>query len=304
MAENKSLVAYQADQGEVKLSPDIVKRYLVNGDADKVTDQEVMMFIKLCQYQGLNPFLREAYLIKYGNAPATMVTGKDTFTKRAAKSEKCAGYEAGVVVRKKDGSIEQRNGALVLPDEELVGGWARIHRKDWKVPLEITVSLKEYQRYNNKGELMRNWKEMPATMIRKVALVQGLREAIPEEFSGLYSPEEMPIDDSKLDETVVEVPYEVQEEIPKQEKAEEEKASERQIKLIHQLKNELQIDQEGYRKALKTYYNKNSSKELTKEEASDLIKRLMDKREKLEKQVEAEQTEAEQVRLPWEEDEQ
>lgn len=308
---NKNVVIYQTDQGEVKLSHDIVKRYLVSGDADKVTDQEVMMFIQMCRYQGLNPFLREAYLIKFGNSPATMVTGKDTFTKRAAKSEKCAGYEAGVVVRKKDGSIEQRNGALVLPDEELVGGWARIHRKDWKVPLEITVSLKEYQRYNNKGELMRNWKEMPATMIRKVALVQGLREAIPEEFSGLYSPEEMPIDDSKLDETVVEVPYEVQEEIPKQEKAEEEKASERQIKLIHQLKNELQIDEEGYRKALMAYYGKTSSKELTKEEASDLIKRLRDKREKQrqkEEETAIEQADTEQaeeeIRLPWEEDEQ
>ena len=163
MAENKSLVAYQADQGEVKLSPDIVKRYLVNGDADKVTDQEVMMFIKLCQYQGLNPFLREAYLIKYGNQPATMVTGKDTFTKRAAKSEKCAGYEAGIIVQKKDGNIEQRKGSLVLPGETLVGGWASVYRKDWKVPMEVTVSLQEYQRYNSKGELMRNWKEMPAT---------------------------------------------------------------------------------------------------------------------------------------------
>src|SRR5690606_10607607 len=83
--------------------------------------------------------------------------------------------------------------------------------KDWKVPMEVTVSLQEYQRYNSKGELMRNWKEMPATMIRKVALVQALREAIPEEFGGLYSPEEMPIDDSKLDEAAVEVPFEVQE---------------------------------------------------------------------------------------------
>jgi hypothetical protein len=148
-------------------------------------------------------------------------------------------------------------------------------------------------------------------MIRKVALVQGLREAIPEEFSGLYSPEEMPIDDSKLDETVVEVPYEVQEEIPKQEKAEEEKASERQIKLIHQLKNELQIDEEGYRKALMAYYGKTSSKELTKEEASDLIKRLRDKREKQrqkEEETAIEQADTEQaeeeIRLPWEEDEQ
>ena len=320
MAENKSLVVYQTEQGEVRLTPEIVKKYLVNGDADKVTDQEIMMFIQMCRYQGLNPFLREAYLIKFGNSPATLVTGKDTFTKRAAKSEKCAGYEAGVIVQKQDGSIEQRKGSLVLPDEKLVGGWARVYRKDWKVPMEVTVSLQEYQRHNNKGELMRNWKEMPATMIRKVALVQALREAIPEEFGGLYSPEEMPVDTTKLDETAIEVPFEVQEETPEQkEEKTEEKASERQIKLIHQLKNELGIDEEGYRKALKAYYNKNSSKELTKEEASDLIKRLMDKREKLEKQKEQEtteqaetaieqadieQTEAEQIRLPWEEDEQ
>lgn len=307
---NKNVVIYQTDQGEVKLSHDIVKRYLVSGDADKVTDQEVMMFIQMCRYQGLNPFLREAYLIKFGNSPATLVTGKDTFTKRAAKSEKCAGYEAGVIVQKQDGSIEQRKGSLVLPDEKLVGGWARVYRKDWKVPMEVTVSLQEYQRYNNKGELMRNWKEMPATMIRKVALVQALREAIPEEFGGLYSPEEMPVDTTKLDETAIEVPFEVQEEAPEQkEEKTEEKASERQIKLIHQLKNELGIDEEGYRKALMAYYGKTSSKELTKEEASDLIKRLMDKREKQEKQkqqetVEQTATKEEEVTLPWEEGEQ
>lgn len=315
-----NIVKYETDNGEVTLSKDIVKRYLVSGDPSKVTDQEVMMFIQMCRYQGLNPFLREAYLIKFGNSPATLVTGKDTFTKRAAKSERCAGYEAGVIVQKEDGTIEQRKGALVLPKEKLVGGWARVYRKDWQVPMEITVSLEEYKRYNSKGELMRNWKEMPATMIRKVALVQALREAIPEEFGGLYSPEEMPVDTTKLDETAIEVPFEVQEEAPEQkEEKTEEKASERQIKLIHQLKNELQIDEEGYRKALMAYYGKTSSKELTKEEASDLIKRLRDKREKLEKQKEQEtteqaetaieqadieQTEAEQIRLPWEEDEQ
>ena len=39
-------------------------------------------------------------------------------------------------------------------------------------------------------------------------LVQALREAIPEEFSGLYSPEEMPVDDSQLDEEPITVDYE------------------------------------------------------------------------------------------------
>ena len=137
------IVKYETDNGEVILSKDIVKRYLVSGDPSKVTEQEIMMFIQMCKYQGLNPFLREAYLIKFGNAPATMVTGKDTFVKRAAKSKLCTGYEAGVIVQKEDGTIEYRKGALVLPKETLVGGWARVYRKDWEVPMEISVGLRE-----------------------------------------------------------------------------------------------------------------------------------------------------------------
>lgn len=205
---NNTIMTYETDQGEVKLSPVIVKKYLVSGQADKVTDQEIVMFMQMCKYQGLNPFLREAYLIKFGNAPATMVTGKDTFTKRAAKSPLCAGYEAGVVVQGKDGQLHERKGALVLPNETLVGGWAKVYRKDWEVPMEVTVGLDEYARRKNNGELMSNWKQMPGTMIRKVALVQALREAIPEEFGGLYSPEEMPVDNSQLDEEPITVDYE------------------------------------------------------------------------------------------------
>lgn len=43
------------------------------------------MFINLCKYAGLNPWLKEAYCIKYGNEPATMVVGKEAFMKRAEK---------------------------------------------------------------------------------------------------------------------------------------------------------------------------------------------------------------------------
>ena len=35
---------------------------------------------------------------------------------------------------------------------------------------------------------------MPATMIRKVALVQALREAFPSELSGMYDQSEMGVD--------------------------------------------------------------------------------------------------------------
>lgn len=222
-----AIVKYQTDHGEVKLSPAIIKRYLVSGDADKVTDQEVTMFLQLCQYQGLNPFLREAYLIKFGTSPATIVTGKEVFTKRASKHNEFNGFEAGVIVQKKDNSIEQRSGTLVLPNEELVGGWARVHRKDYAVPIEVTAGMSEYARKGKDGQLMSNWAKMPATMIRKVALVQALREAFPDEFQGLYSQEEMPVDNSRLDEKPIEVPEEkvIESNIIEVENTEQEQAS-------------------------------------------------------------------------------
>ena len=38
-----------------------------------------------------------------------------------------------------------------------------------------------------------NWKTMPAVMIEKVAVSQCLRSAFPKDFTGLYTPEEMPL---------------------------------------------------------------------------------------------------------------
>lgn len=70
---------FTANGVEVKLTPATVKNYLVSGNAERITDQEVVMFINLCKYNGLNPWLREAYCIKYGSSPATMVVGKETF---------------------------------------------------------------------------------------------------------------------------------------------------------------------------------------------------------------------------------
>jgi len=193
------LVVYTDDNGqEIKLSPVIIKKYLVSGDQDKVTDQEVMLFLGLCKYRKLNPFIRDAYLIKFGNSPATMVVGKDVFTRRANTNTNCAGWKAGVIIKTEAG-LEEREGTFLLEGELLVGGWAEIHRHNWTIALKHTVSLKECERHKKDGSLMKNWKEMPATMIRKVALVQALREAFPEDLGGMYSQEEMPVDSDSLD---------------------------------------------------------------------------------------------------------
>jgi hypothetical protein len=120
MAENTQLVEYESNGEMVKISPTMIRRYLVNGGGN-VSDGEVMMFMSLCRYQHLNPFLREAYLIKYGsNDPATIVTGKDVFTKRANADPRYKGKKAGIVVIKKDGTVEEREGTMVLPNETIV----------------------------------------------------------------------------------------------------------------------------------------------------------------------------------------
>ncbi|WP_032540543.1 recombinase RecT, partial [Clostridioides difficile] len=74
-------VTYEVNNEEVKLSGQIVKQYLTSGQA--VTDQEVTMFIQLCRYQHLNPFLNEAYLVKFNGKPAQIITSKEAFMKRA-----------------------------------------------------------------------------------------------------------------------------------------------------------------------------------------------------------------------------
>lgn len=188
--QNTSVVEYESNGEKVKLSPATIRQYLVSGNG-QVTDQEVVMFMSLCKYQKLNPFLKEAYLIKFGNSPATIVTGKDVFTKRAKRNPNYAGKQAGIIVEKEDGTIEEREGSMALEGEKIVGGWAKIYIKGYEKPEYASVSFDEYAGRKADGTLNSQWKSKPATMIRKVAVVQALREAFPEDFGGLYSEEEL-----------------------------------------------------------------------------------------------------------------
>ena len=184
---------YKSGDSDVTLSPGTVKKYLVSGRAELVSAQEVVMFINLCKYQQLNPFLREAYLIKYSESePAQMVVGKAAFEARADRNESYQGYKAGVVVLKPGDVIEYRQGTLVLPNEQLVGGWCDVYVSKYKEPVHASVSLSEY----NTGKSI--WKTKPGTMIRKVAKCQALREAFPNAYAGLYAAVEMGIADEAL----------------------------------------------------------------------------------------------------------
>lgn len=189
--EERMTFEYESNGNKVKLSPATVRNYLVSGGG-AVTDQEVMMFLTLCKYQKLNPFLREAYLIKFGNSPATIVTGKEVFTKRAKNNPLYAGKTAGIIVQNEAGNVIEREGTFKLPEEKIVGGWAKVYIKGYENPEYVSVSFDEYVGKKKDGTINDVWAKKPATMIRKVAVVQALREAFPDDFSGLNAPEEVP----------------------------------------------------------------------------------------------------------------
>lgn len=199
---------YKCGEETVKLSPSIIRNFLVRGNGN-VTDQEVTMFLNLCRFQHLNPFLNEAYLIKFGNQPATIVTGKDAITKRAVRNPNYKGQQAGVIVRDdKTRKLEYRIGTLIVEGETLVGGWAKVFVNGYEVPIEAAVSLNEYIGLTKDGEVNSQWAKKPGTMIRKVALVQALREAFPEDLGGMYSTEETNVEIDETTVTPIEVPPE------------------------------------------------------------------------------------------------
>lgn len=216
---DSNIIEYKAGTETVSLSMQDIKNYLVSGGG-AITDSEAYMFLNLCRHQHLNPFLREAYCIKYGNNPAQMVVGKDTFIKRARHRKDFDGFKAGVLIQTKDGEIIEREGSFRAPGENLLGGWAKVYIKGMSTPYYAAVEWGEYVQLKD-GRPNKMWASKPTTMIRKVALSQALREAFPDDMGGLYEPEEInTVDMDDLPEEPIPMPKKEQNEAAERVEAE------------------------------------------------------------------------------------
>ena len=188
----QGIVRYVASDGtEVKLSPAIVAKYVLTGNGE-ASDKDVFSFLAKCRARGLNPLAGDAYMTSYrnrdGSTSTSVIVSKDYFVRTATQQVGFDGMRAGVVVaNRKTGELTYREGSIVGKNSEcLVGGWAEVYDKGRRFASRAEVSLDEY----DQGRSL--WKSKPATMIRKVALVQALREAYPGAFGGIYDRDEMP----------------------------------------------------------------------------------------------------------------
>lgn len=141
----------------------------------KMTDGQLALFVRLCDYHGVSPFTG-AYGFPNpdgGLAFGLRIDGMRALARRrAAYTRKLGLTEADVTVAA--GKTEKR----------IVGAWCEIQRTGDAAPFRSDVLFDEY----NKGG---SWDRMPETMIKKVAEAHALRAAFPDALDGVYEAAEL-----------------------------------------------------------------------------------------------------------------
>jgi phage recombination protein Bet len=190
MSEEKQIVKYETDYGIVKLTPTVIRNLICKNASDK----EIKQFITLCAMQKLNPFLREAYLIKYSDTePASMVVGYEVFLKRAFKNQYYQGYKSGI---------------LDWDDEKKRRAFCEVFLKGYVTPIRVEVYWEEYAGKKKDGTLTKFWAKQGRTQLEKVAISQALRRAFPLDLGGLYTADEIDtVDPNELPTEIID--YEV-----------------------------------------------------------------------------------------------
>jgi phage recombination protein Bet len=178
------IVKYLATGGDITLSKEIIKAQLVPPDS-KITDQELGFFLKICEYQKLNPFLKEIYIVKYGAYPAAFIIGKETFLRRAKRDSSYKGHSVGI---SDDGKI----------------AFAEVLVEGLEIPIKVEVEYDEYVQEKD-GAPNKMWAKKPKTMLKKVALVQALREAFPDQCNEMYDESEIDKEEEIIDVVANEV---------------------------------------------------------------------------------------------------
>lgn len=210
-------VPFGSDE-EIKLSLRIIRDYVAvpTREGELPDERDCMKFMMLCRARKLNPFEGDSFLIGFKKRDAdkadwSLITAHQTFLKRAEATKDFDGMESGVIISPAvqcaacegtgrldktlcaacngRGSSDEIMGDFVPAEihEEpvkLLGGWARVYRKDRSKPFYQRLKLDTYKKPFGV------WMQDPSGMICKCAEAAALRQAFPTTLGGLFMREE------------------------------------------------------------------------------------------------------------------